>query len=104
MDLNVNPLAVPWGSSHGITATLTDREGNPVTGATVTLTVYDAGGMERQPATLMADEQDGTYTLNVTADVVRVRLQETLTYAVRAVNGAQERNARIPVTVTPDTD
>jgi len=100
-------LSAFYNSDHLLTVTLTDAAGAPLTGATVTCSVLNSGGRPVSggtwPATLN-DEADGTYTLSLDSDVFAARVSDSLTAEIVAVSGSFRREARVPITVSADTD
>lgn len=78
---------VPFGSHIRITATLTDENGDPVTGAEVTLTVTDRGGASPVDGQAMTDDGGGEYSYLATPAQL-TRREHRYTTKVTAVSGA----------------
>lgn len=100
-------LTAYYASDHLLTVTLTDAASAPLVGATVTMTLLSSGGRPVTGGTWpasMIDEGDGTYTLSVDSDVFAHRISDSLTAQIVALSGSYRREARIPITVAPDTD
>lgn len=90
-------------STNVLTATLTDANGDPVTGATVTVTISEADGTVLEDAASMNDEDDGTYTYTIAWNLLTTP-GGTYFAAVKAVSGGNTRSARIKISNQWDTD
>lgn len=94
-------LEANWKSTVELTATLTDDNGDAVTGATVTLDVVAPNGTKVIDGASMSDDGSGEYSHTIAADAMSRKNVDYMA-KITATSGSNERYAEVPIKVTPD--
>lgn len=96
-------LKALFNSDNDLVATLTDESGDPVTGATLTVTLVDPDGSEVVADASMSEDGSGEYSYRIGPDVL-TQNNAWYTAKVTAEASGNQRYAEVPILNETDDD